>query len=929
MSAAAILAGIIVAIILVTPFIAFNYWLKSKKLARRSDFLESLTFITLKIDVPRNNEKTPLSAEQFFSSIHGILRDDNIIQEHISFEIVSTVNYIQFYIFLPVHLQDFVEGQIYAQYPDVSIEKVDDYTKSVDVQNMTIALTEIGLNKEDVYPVRTFNNFEVDPLAAITAVLSKLANQEQVWLQLVMKPVNDDWQKKGLNYIKAVKSGSIGKKTGVGHSASRLAQDVFKEIITPGSSGGGGDDGPKELAGPVSEAMSGIETKVTKLGYEVIIRAISISDNPLNAKTRLQSLLGAFKQFNTTNMNGFKSGEVKVNDAKLWSEYVNRNLEKKGNIFNTEELASIYHFPNQSVMTPNLTWAGSKKSEAPVNLPIKGEHDDDQITLLGRTDFRNNEKEFGIKMLDRLQHVYIIGKSGVGKSKLMLNMIKDDIDEGRGVIVVDPHGELADETIAIVPPSRIDDVVVFDPADREFPIAFNLLEQVDDDFKGMVASGFVGIFKKIFGYSWGPRLEHILRNTVLALLDYPDSTMLSIPKMLTEKAFREKVIDYVKDPVIQDFWVNEFGAMDQKFQSEAVSPILNKVGQFLSTPTIRNIVGQKRSSINVRGMMDKQKIFIVNLSRGKIGEDNAALMGAMMITKVQLAAMSRADVTREERPESFLYVDEFQNFATESFSVILSEARKYSLGLTLAHQYVAQMPEEVRDAVFGNVGTIVSFRVGAPDAAALTKELKPFEEEDLVNLEKYHIYIKLLIDGLSPPAFSAFTLSPPEMNNEHREEIYDKSRRKYSTPRNEVEATIEKWSGIKEKMESRLKSREVGEVLRSAQERVNEKKYIPAEPNKVVGERAPEEVKSTVKNSVEPINMEQGSEAAEEITKEKKEYKPKLLKVIGNRAYKEHSQRGGLKWFVGEPLDIAIAREQDRFKKKDEKTELTTEPTVN
>jgi len=919
MSIAALFATVVFAIIIVTPFVAFNYWVKTKNMSKRSDFLESLSFLTLKVDVPRNNEKTPLSAEQFFSAIHGILRDDQIIQEHISFELVATVDFIQFFIFLPTHLQDFVEGQIYAQYPDVNIEKVEDYTRKVDIQNMTVAQTEISLNKEDVYPIRTFNNFEVDPLAAITAVLSKLSNQEQVWLQFVMKPVNDDWQKKGLNYVKAVKSGELGKKKGFSQSASRLAKDVFKEIVTPGSSGGSAPEGPKELPGPVSEAMSGIETKATKLGYEVIIRAISISDNELNAKTRVQSLLGAFKQFNTTNMNGFKSGEVKVNDPKFWSEYINRNLEKKGNIFNTEELASIYHFPNQSVITPNLTWAGSKKSEAPANLPIKGELDDSQITLLGRTDFRNSEKEFGAKLIDRLQHVYIIGKSGVGKSKLMLNMIKDDIDEGRGVIVVDPHGELADETIAIVPQSRIDDVIVFEPSDREYPVAFNLLEQVDDDFKGMVASGFVGIFKKIFGFSWGPRLEHILRNTVLALLDYPDSTMLSIPKMLTEKNFREKVIDYIKDPVIQDFWVNEFGAMDQKFQTEAVSPILNKVGQFLSTPTIRNIVGQKSSAINVRGIMDEQKILIVNLSRGKIGEDNAALMGAMMITKVQLAAMSRADVTREERPESFLYVDEFQNFATESFAVILSEARKYSLGLTLAHQYVAQMPEEVRDAVFGNVGTLISFRVGAPDAATLTKELKPFEEEDLVNLEKYHIYIKLLIDGLSPPAFSASTLPPPEMNNQFRDEIYEKSRRKYSTPRAEVEASIEKWSGIKERMESRLKSREVGEILRSAQEKGEPRKQPETTP--VVQSRPAERVgeSEVSQQTIQTTVQDDRAEDTKGENDKPKEYKPKNLKVIGNRAYKEHSQRGGLKWFVGEPLDIAIAREQDRFKKQGEK----------
>ncbi len=690
MSIAALLAIVIGFLMFLTPFIAFNYWKKSKSIAKRADFLESLTWVMLKVDVPRNNEKTPLAAEQLFSSIHGILRDDPVIQEHLSFEIVANQSLIQFYLFLPSHLQDFVEGQIYAQYPDVHIERVEDYAQKAQIENMVIAQTEMSLTKEDVYPIRTFTNFEVDPLAGITAVLSKLGNQEQIWLQFCLRPVNDSWQKRGLDYVKKVRGGGDKNKPSLMGGAFKLFADVVKEIIKPNSAVGGGGDsggGSVELPGPVVEALSGIENKVTKLGYEVVMRLVSISDNELNAKTRIQSVLGAYKQFNTTNMNGFTGKDITVNDTKQWLAYINRNFEQTGIVFNTEELASVYHFPNQSVETPNLTWAGSRKSEAPANLPIKGEYDDSQITLLGKTDFRNSEKEFGIKLIDRMQHVYIIGKSGGGKSKLMLNMIRDDIMEGRGVIVVDPHGELADEVVSIVPQSRMEDTIIFDPSDRDFPIAFNLLEQVGDDFKGMVASGFVGIFKKIFGFSWGPRLEHILRNTVLALLDYPDSTMLSIPKMLTEKSFREKVIDYIKDPVIQDFWVNEFSGMDQKFQSEAVSPILNKVGQFLSTPTIRNIVGQTKSALNIRTVMDSQKIMIVNLSRGKIGEDNAALMGAMMITKVQLAAMSRADVVREERPPCFLYVDEFQNFATESFAVILSEARKYNLGLTLAHQW--------------------------------------------------------------------------------------------------------------------------------------------------------------------------------------------------------------------------------------------------
>lgn len=950
MDIASFLVVIVVLALVVTPFVALRYWVAARKLTQRADFLESLTYATLQIDVPRNNEKTPLSAEQFFASLHGILRDDPVMQEHVGFEIVASSNAIHFFVFVPVHLQEFVEGQLYAQYPDVHISRVEDYSRQVAISGLAIAQTKLMMTKDPVYPIRTFMNFEVDPLAGITAVLSKLGLNEQVWLQFCVRPLSDNWQKRGLSHVKDVRSGK--KQIGALASGGKLVMSVAREIASPGSSTPSADK-PVELSGPVSEALSGIEAKITKLGYEVIIRVLAIGETEQDARTRIQSVVGAFKQFNSTNMNGFNTGAVTVNDTKAWGEYLSRSFEEKGLIFNTEELASVFHFPNMSVETPNLAWAGSKKGEAPADLPIKGETAEEDITLVGKTDFRNTEKIFGIKLLDRMQHVYIIGKSGGGKSKLMLNMITDDIMEGRGVIVVDPHGDLAEEALAVIPQRRIEDTIVFDPADREFPVAFNLLENVADDYKSMVASGFVGIFKKIFGYSWGPRLEHILRNTVLALLDYPESTMLSIPRMLTERAFREQVIDFIKDPVIQNFWINEFGSMDAKFQTEAVSPILNKVGQFLSTPTIRNIVGQPRTAIDMRQIMDESKILIVNLSRGKIGEDNAALMGSMMITKVQLAAMSRADMPADQRSSCFLYVDEFQNFATESFAVILSEARKYSLGLTLAHQFINQMPEEVRDAVFGNVGTMIAFRVGAADAEYLEKELAPvFDATDLVNLEKYHIYIKLLVDGLASAAFSAITLPPPPMTREHFATLYDFTHKHFASSRAAVEQTIEEWSGMKERVASRAAAKEAGELLRTAisSQRPNApaapapapapkptpapapaptpapiplKQPTPATPVAPVvpvvptpvtpsPEPAPAPTPVAAPTTPHPEPAGQGS-GVEEPKAPKQPYEPKQLRAIGNRVYKEHTQRGGQKWFVGEPLELAVGREQDRY----------------
>ncbi|PIX31369.1 hypothetical protein COZ61_00085, partial [Candidatus Berkelbacteria bacterium CG_4_8_14_3_um_filter_33_6] len=366
--------------------------------------------------------------------------------------------------------------------------------------------------------------------------------------------------------------------------------------------------------------------------------------------------------------------------------------------------------------------------------------------------------------------------------------IIDDILSGRGVAVVDPHGDLIEHVLKFVPDNRIDDVVYFSPADREFPIGFNLLENVDPDLKNVVASGVVGIFKKIFGESWGPRLEYILRNAVLSLLDYPDATMLEIIKILIDKNFRKKVLEYVKDPVLLDFWLNEYDKYDQKFRTEAVAPIQNKVGQFLSTTTIRNIVGQPESTINLNNIMDQKKVLLIDLSIGKIGEDTAALLGSMMITKIQLSAMQRAHIKEAERVDFYLYVDEFQNFATESFATILSEARKYHLNLVMTNQYIAQMPEIVKEAIFGNVGTLISFRVGAGDSEALVKEFEPiFDANDLVNLANYNIYVKMAIDGVTSPAFSAVSLAPKKEGYKNREKIINRSREQYAKSREDVE----------------------------------------------------------------------------------------------------------------------------------------------
>lgn len=419
-----------------------------------------------------------------------------------------------------------------------------------------------------------------------------------------------------------------------------------------------------------------------------------------------------------------------------------------------------------------------------------------EIAVFAETTFRNQRKKFGIKSDDRRRHMYLIGKTGMGKSTVLENMIIDDIRAGRGVAVVDPHGDLAEKVMAYIPEERVKDVIYFNPADIDYPIAFNVVEQVDSRLQHLVASGLIGVFQKLWADSWGPRLEYILRNAILAILDYPGSTLLGVVRMLSDKPYRKRVVANIKDPVVKAFWENEFTGYADKFASEAVSPIQNKVGQFLSSSLMRNIVGQIKSSIDLRKVMDEGKILILNLSKGRIGEDNSALLGAMMITKIQLAAMSRVDISEEQRRDFYLYIDEFQNFSTDSFANILSEARKYRLNLILAHQYIEQLNEKVKPAVFGNVGTMIVFRVGASDAEELAKEFLPtFNEEDLVNLPKYEMYLKLMIDGVASMPFSARGLPPlSKAERTGQEEAAIKwSRDHYATPREEVEDQIVRW----------------------------------------------------------------------------------------------------------------------------------------
>jgi hypothetical protein len=744
--------------------------------------------VLLSIEVPKENETTPLAAELMFSSLHGIYKPEldklkSGLQDAISFEIQAQEKAIRFFVWVPRYLQGYVEGQIYAQYQGVNIQEVKDYASQSKLSpDIVLASAELVLNKEDIFPIKSFESFEVDPLAAITSTLSKLTDPAQIWVQMIIRPENDSWRNRAIKYIDAVKTGKTSFSTSLVKGLRGLASDVMSTAFTGAAPSAPEAKPAVQLAPGVEDALKQIETKSTKLGFQTKIRIVAADKTFEEAKQKLDLVVGSFKQFNTTNLNGFVAAPVTGTPNQVLSAYSAREFSTSGPVLNVLELASIYHLPSNTVSTPHIVWAGSKKGEPPANLPLVEEIAPEEITSLGVTNFRGSQEIFGIKIPDRRRHIYVIGKSGVGKSTLLQNMTLDDIKEGRGVGVIDPHGDYVDYVLDRIPENRLNDVIVFDPSDRDFPVGFNILHVENPKYKVIAASGVVSVFKKIFGESWGPRLEYWLSSAVLALLDYPGATLMMLPRLFTDDAFRMDVIEKINDPVIKARWIGEYNTLDQRQRAETISPILNKVGQFLSSSLVRNIIAQPENGFNLREVLDSKKILLVKLAKGLIGEDNAALLGAMLVTQIQLAAMSRADeLDQEKRADFFLYVDEFQNFATDSFAVILSEARKYRLSLTLAHQFMAQLPETVTNAVIGNVGTIVSFRVGANDAAFLMKEFAPvFDEQDLVNLNVFNIYLKLSVDGLTAGAFSAATLPPEAGITSNKEGVLNASRKKYS-----------------------------------------------------------------------------------------------------------------------------------------------------
>lgn len=816
----------------------------------------------LQIQVARDNEKGPIVAEQMFSSIYGIFENLSLwdkfwgkTEQQLSFEIANVDQKIRFHAWMPKKYKNLVEGQLYAQYPDIEIKEVPDYTlqgfqghekNKIEKQQeglvaydgreglKTAMCAELELGSPYIYPIKRYSQFEdkltrvaVDPLSAITAALARLnATDEQAWVQLVIRPINDKWRKRGVKLLKILAKGFAENNTWLSTKftdtymsrgfltrltnfplrlmfwffGARGAGVLSAAVVDENESGG---DLNEEVSSQHDRETgdSAAMAKITRLGFEANLRVVYVPrpENLYVAEMKLKEIVSSFQQFNLPHLN-----QITVRTFNQKNHFILRRFQQRSivnpMILNTEEIATLFHLPNDTVINPNIDWVTAKKMESPLNVPQPHHVPADEFTTIGKTNFRGENKEFGMKLDDRRRHVYIIGKTGMGKSTLLENMVFSDIQNGKGVAVIDPHGDLAEAVIDFVPKSRSNDLVVFDPSDTGFPVSFNMLEARLPEQRPLVASGLLGVFKKLYADSWGPRLEHILRNTILALIEFPNASILGIPRMLVDNDFRRRVVKNVTDPMVKSFWVDEFDMMQDRQRTEAIAPIQNKVGQFLSSPVIRNIVGQVKSSLDLRFAMDRGKIVVVNLSKGKIGEDNSALLGAMLITKFQLDAMSRADILEKDRRDFYLYVDEFQNFATDSFATILSEARKYRLNLTMANQYIEQMSEDVRNAVFGNVGTLISFQVGYDDASYFEQQFsEDVSSNDIVALPKYQIYTKLMIDGMPSRVFSAGTLPPPELDidEKRRETLIRLSRERYAVPRDQVEDKIKRWSETK------------------------------------------------------------------------------------------------------------------------------------
>ncbi|MDD4351992.1 MAG: type IV secretion system DNA-binding domain-containing protein [Candidatus Gracilibacteria bacterium] len=695
-------------------------------------------------------------AEQMYSGLHGLLQNGlkGFLegQEFFGLEIAGfnspkegEGHEINFYLIIPRRLVDFASKQITAIYSGAALDEVDG--SGIFGEKTEQVGANIRLKNSYCLPLKTYKELDGDPLNELTNVFSGLGDNEGAAVQFMLRPVTNRWMAASHEKSKKLRAGK-----GLNNNA---VLSIVNETLTLANSK---PNQNPALPPPVSQIdedrARAIDDKTRKLGFEMVIRVVASAPDKFRAEAELQDVLSAFTQFEDPTMNGFSGNYKDQNSVHIVRSYLSRNIEgtTKPFILNTQELASLFHLPDSRFnQTPGIKWQNFKSAPAPANIPTKG-------LLLGNNVFRGKETKIYLGEKDRNRHLYIIGKSGTGKSNFIQNLVLQDIQNGKGLCLVDPHGDLVENVLTKIPKDRAKDIIIFNPDDTERPCGMNLLEAKTPSAKEFAANETLSIFLKIFGDEiFGPRIQHYFRNAALTLMEDEDetATLIDIPRIFTDEKFRKVKIAKVRNPVVRAFWEQEFASTGTREKEEMIPFFSSKFGPFITSSAIRNIIGQGQSSFNFRKVMDEGKILLVNLSKGKIGEINMQLLGLIIVSKLQIAAMSRADMTEEERRDFYLYVDEFQNFATDSFASILSEARKYKLNLTIAHQFISQLKDEIRDAVFGNIGSMVAFKVGSDDAERLAKEFSPtFNEQDISNIANFKAYCKPSINNSPSKPFN-------------------------------------------------------------------------------------------------------------------------------------------------------------------------------
>lgn len=718
--------------------------------------MSSVSRVTLEVRTSRESLQTPEAAVQFLASLpnppHGVLQSWKPGLPFV-LEFLNQGQTIYELLTIPEGLTEYVSSQLTASYPEILIKKLEHNPLQEFELELPKSSGEVFFSSSSQFPIKTFRETgDGDPMSTMLSSLAKLAEGEAGLMQLYIRKSRERWK----NNVR---------------SSSKSSTEGVQTVQLP------------------SSHQAAVSRKLALASYEVSFRFLAQAATKERADQIVDGLATSLTALQSET-NSLVMKRPLLGKKRLVRDILNRThttlIPNMANwqYFSVDELATVWHMPNKQLSTiKNIAWGKNLLGEPPENLPTYTHTPDEErvnLNLFGRTEFKNQEQIFGIRKLDRRRHMYVIGKSGTGKSTLLANMIINDLKHNEGIAVVDPHGDLIETVLNYIPRHRINDVIIFDPSDPHAVVKMNLFEAGSLVHRELIASGIVSIFQKMYANSWGPRLEYILRNALLTLLS-TNAKLEDVLRILTDAKYRERVVEGLDDQVLKNFWEGEFNVMPDRLRNEAISPILNKVGQFVTSPLIRNVVNTTTSSFNIEDVMNQGKILLVNVSQGKLGEDNMALLGAMIITKIQLAAMNRVYMKEEERRDFYLYIDEFQNFATNSFIKILSEARKYRLNLVLANQYMAQIPEEVKDAIFGNAGTMMSFILGAGDADYMMKEFGgKYTQEDLVSLGRYQIVTKLMIDGQVSHPFPAATLGLASSSNQNREKVLTVSRERYA-----------------------------------------------------------------------------------------------------------------------------------------------------